>query len=83
MQRWSSQELTSVSHSSDFQCPHCGAGSFELIGVERRLNEQQETQCALIMHCMICQTQFWHWAQAESSSLQDVYQAPVAAVAQS
>ncbi len=83
MQRWSSQELTSVSHSSDFLCPHCGAGSFDLIGVERHLDERQETQCALVMRCMICQTQFWHLAEAESSSQRDIYQAPVPAAAQS
>jgi len=83
MQTWSSQELTSESHSTDFHCPHCNAGSFEVIGIERRLGERQETQCALVMRCMICQGQFWHWAQAESSSLQDLYQAPAVAVGQS
>ena len=83
MQRWSSRELTSETHSTDFHCPQCGAGSFDLIGVERRPGEQNETQCALVMRCMICQAQFWHWAQASSSSPQDIDRAPVAVAAQS
>jgi len=83
MQRWSNQELTSVNHSSDFLCPHCEAGSFEVIGVERHLGEQEEAQCALVMRCLICLGQFWHLAETESSSLQDLYPAPAVAAGKS
>jgi hypothetical protein len=83
MHRWSNQELTSLNHSSDFLCPHCEAGSFEVIGVERHLGEHEETQCALVLRCLTCLGQFWHLAESESFSLQDICPAPPVAVGQS
>jgi hypothetical protein len=80
MQRWSNQELTSVNHSHDFLCPHCESGGFEVIGVERHLGEQDQTQCALVMRCLSCLGQFWHLAESESFSLDDLRQAPAAVV---
>ncbi len=71
MQSWSNQDLTSVNYSSDFLCPHCDAGSFEVIGVERRLDDQQQTECALVMRCLICLDRFWHLAETQSPSLQE------------
>ncbi len=75
MQKWSSQELTSVNHSADFLCPRCHAGSFELIGVERHIAEQDQTHCALVMRCLVCRDPFWHLSETQSSFLQ----APAAA----
>lgn len=70
MQKWSSQELTSVNHSADFFCPHCEAGSFEVLGVERHVGEQDQTHCALVMRCLVCHGRFWHLAETQSSFLQ-------------
>ena len=77
MQKWSSQELTSVNHSGDFLCPHCQAGSFEVIGIERHVGEQDQTHCALVMRCLVCRDRFWHLAETQSPFLQ----APAAAAA--
>ncbi len=68
MRQWQQHELTAVNHSADFLCPHCEAGGFEVVAMERHLAEEQQTDCALVMRCLGCLEVFWHWVGAESLS---------------
>ncbi|GEM_PF-5758571 len=84
MREWQQHELTALNHSGDFTCPHCEAGGFEVLAMDRHLTDDQQTDCALVMRCLRCLDLFWHWVETESFSDQAVATAvvPVSASSQ-
>ncbi len=82
MRKWSNHELTNQNHSADFCCPHCEAGSFEVVSVERYVGAHEETECALILRCLVCLGHFWHLAESESFAKEDICPMPAVTVGQ-
>jgi hypothetical protein len=68
--------LTALNHSADFTCPHCEAGAFEVLAMDRHLTDEQHTDCALVMRCLQCLDFFWHWVETESFSDQAITVVP-------
>ncbi len=78
MREWQQHELTALNHSADFTCPHCEAGAFEVLAMDRHLTDDRQTDCALVMRCLRCLDLFWHWVETESFVDQDISAAPAA-----
>jgi len=60
MKNWPQYLKTALNASAEFTCPHCMAGTFEIIGTERNINNRGDEDCDVIMRCMRCTEYFWH-----------------------